>query len=176
MQKPRVVRHEVVQPPDQSIKYIALTKGQTAIVDAANYEWLKQWNWSAFWHPRTKTFYARRGHAGPLMHRVIFNAQPTQLLDHKSGDTLDNRRQNIRFATSSQNAQNRKTYSSNKSGHKGVYWNAANSKWVAQIGTNGRNKYLGSFMQQSEAIAARLIAEHENFGEFAFAHRLTSNV
>jgi hypothetical protein len=172
MGTPRVIRHEVIQPLDQSIKYIALTKGQTAIVDASDYDWLMQWCWTAYWHPRTKSFYARRNKGGPSMHRIIMKAKSGDLLDHRNGTTLDNRRRNLRFATSAQNAQNRKVRVDSKSGHTGIAWNPAKGKWTAQIGVKGRNRYLGSFHEISDAIAARAKAAQETFGEFSYSHRL----
>jgi hypothetical protein len=90
MAKFRVEREPVVQPLDESIKLIPLTKGQFALVDAADYDWLMQWPWNAYWHPRTKSYYARRAH-GPLMHRFILGLTDPKIKgDHRDGNTLNN--------------------------------------------------------------------------------------
>jgi HNH endonuclease len=166
MTKYHVKREPVVQPQDQSIKLIPLTKGQVATVDATDYDWLMKWAWNAYWHPRTKTYYARRAH-GPHMQRFIMGAKPNQLVDHRDGDTLNNRRKNLRYATSAQNASNRKVHSNNKYGHKGVYWRADMSAWQVSIYCNGKRIHLGYYPQLSDALAARHSAEREHFGEFA---------
>ena len=57
----------------------------------------------------------------------------------------------------------------NKSGHSGVMWNKAVSKWIAQIKAKDKNIYLGSFDKKDDAIHARKVAEnkygfHKNHG------------
>jgi HNH endonuclease len=167
MAKYRVEREPVVQPQDKSIKLIALTKGQVTVVDAHNFERLNALAWNAYWHPRTKTFYARLGHSGQHMQRIIMNAKPGQLIDHHNGDTLDNRENNLRVATHAQNASNRKVHCNNKSGHKGVYWRDDMRAWQVSINCEGKRFHLGYFPKQEDAINARHKAERQHFGEFA---------
>ena len=114
MPKRRVRRHEVVQPQDQSIRLIPLTQGQNAVVDAADYEWLNQWNWHAHWFESSKTFYAGRNISAsegrPMgvvtMHRELLQDGSNLDTDHRNGNGLDNRRSNLRICTRSQNCQN----------------------------------------------------------------------
>ena len=107
--KYRVKRHEVVQPLDQSYRLIPLTKGQNAIVDKEDYDFLNQWSWFASFDKKT-CYAARRrivdGRAEKIyMHRVILGL--TDLMaDHKNHNTLDNRRCNLRPATAYLNALN----------------------------------------------------------------------
>lgn len=94
---------------------------------------------------------------------------PSGEIDHISGCRIDNRMRNMRDVTSSDNGKNSALSSINKSGFTGVHWNKRCSKWVANIGVNGKNKYLGSFPDINEAIAARAAANikfgyHENHG------------
>jgi hypothetical protein len=167
MAKRRVEREPVVQPLDQSIKLIPLTKGQVATVDVADYEWLMQWPWNAYWHPRTKSYYARQAH-GKLMHRLILGlTDPAIKCDHQDGDTLNNRRYNLRVATDQQNAQNRKTRSDNKCGHVGIWWRKDVQMWQASIFDNGKPRHLGYFRNFDDAFFARSMAEIEVFGQFA---------
>src|SRR5208282_2648566 len=102
--KPRPI---LVQPDDPSIRHIALTRGKYVIVDAGLYEWLMQWNWYAEYNHCNKTFYAaRRGKAGEQhsvsMHRQILKTELPHI-DHKNGNSLDNRLENLRGCTPSQN-------------------------------------------------------------------------
>src|SRR5436853_3476103 len=139
MKKRRVRRHEVVQPLDQSIRLIPLTKGQNAIVDVIDYGRLMQWNWYSKWNIHTRSFYAMnrsqidRKHCNTWMHRVVLNLPSDRFADHINGNTLDNRRQNLRECTKTENAFNSRLHKNNKSGYKGVSWHSIYGKWMAQI-------------------------------------------
>src|ERR1700741_4140580 len=119
----RVKRHAVIQPLETDYRFIPLTRNQNAIVDAADFEWLSQWNWYAMWSKCTKSFYAaRRGPCSSVifMHRLIIDSE--KLVDHKDHNTLDNRRENLRKCTYMQNSQNKRMRRNNRSGFKGVRW------------------------------------------------------
>jgi hypothetical protein len=58
--------------------------------------------------------------------------------------------------------------SNNHSGKIGVYWHSTRCRWVAQIKINGKVKHLGTFRQYDDAVACRLAAEKEFFGEYAY--------
>lgn len=165
MAKYRVKREPVVQPLDQSIKLIPLTKGQVTVVGAKDYEFLTQWNWSALWSPLGRCFYAvRRGKRGTFvyMHSVLTGAKQT---DHKNRNTLDNRRVNLRPSTSSQNGGNREKQANNSSGYKGVFRN--DFGWMAKIAVSHKQIYLGQFRDKESAARAYDAAALEHFGEFA---------
>lgn len=91
---------------------------------------------------------------------------PHECLDHINLDRSDNRIVNLREATDLQNRTN--TAVRAKSGFKGVVSpkHAPNS-YVAQISTNGRPRYLGTFRTPEEANAAYCQAAVAQFGEFA---------
>lgn len=101
------------------------------------------------------------------MHREVISAPRGIFVDHINGNTLDNRRCNLRFATTQQNAFNRKMTSANTTGSKGVYLCRATGRYYAQICVNGRGKHLGFFASISAASAAYDNAARANFGEFA---------
>lgn len=150
---------------------ISLTRGQEAIVDEADFEWLSQWKWYAYLNTRTKVFYARRSlypSKTLSMHRVILGAQPSQIVDHVNRNTLDNRRANLRFVTVSQSNQNTRLLSArNKSGFRGVSWNRAAKKWQATIQLNARSVRLGFFNSTKDAALIYDTAARELHGDFA---------
>jgi hypothetical protein len=168
--KRRVRRHEVVQPLDQSYKIIPLTQGQNALVDSTDYEWLNQWNWAARWDEDTQGFYAYRGQWDNgtvrciFMHDAILGCKG---VDHRNHDTLDNRRQNILKATSSQNSCNRRIRSDNTSGFKGVAFNKESRKWKTMITVQKKRIFLGYFASPEQAAKVYDEAAKKYHGEFA---------
>lgn len=174
MTKHRVYRDPVVQPQDQSIRFIPLTRSQVATVDTSDYEWLNQWNWIARWSKTSKSFYAERTHGGPAMHNVILGIARGG--DHWSHQTLDNRRINLRITDHSKQMMNRRVFSNNKSGHPGVAWHSRDNKWGVFINVNGKRVSLGNFPpdQKAQAIAVRKEAEKKYHGEFAYGTHQSS--
>jgi HNH endonuclease len=131
------------------MKYIELTKGKYAIVDNEDYWYLSKFKWCAVKH--NKHWYAARA-IGPkgkqkiiFMHRWILNAPPDLQVDHKNGDGLDNRKNNLRLATHSQNGCNREWPLNNRSGFKGVHWCNRDKVFVARIRYKGVRYHVGTF-------------------------------
>lgn len=88
-------------------------------------------------------------------------------IDHKDGNPANNRFRNLRKVNHAQNNQNKKGRSDNSSGHRGVSFQAG--KWRAYITANGSGQiHLGRFAKKKDAIAARLAAEKEHFGEYSY--------
>lgn len=86
------------------------------------------------------------------------------LIDHEDQDKLNNRINNLRVLTNSENAQNTGNYSTNTSGIKGVYRiKGVIERWRSRIMYNGKSKNLGCFDDFGEAVYARYLAE-QNFG------------
>lgn len=162
--------------PEESYRTIPLTRGKTATVDASDYEWLNQWTWHAVCHGGL--WYAER--SGPrhgktrdnpiLMHRQILGLEQgdRKKVDHKEpSQSLDNRRKNLRIATTSQNAMNKRRKTTSKSKYKGIVWHKRDKRWQAQIVLNGKSIYLGGFPSPEAAHAAYQKAAMQYFGEFA---------
>lgn len=163
-----------------SVIAIPLTRGMSAIVDSACPKEILSENWYAQKMKRCgkELFYAARrvGHGGPvlLLHRVLLGAKKEEEVDHKNGDTLDCRRENLRVATSQQNSwnqakQKRKTYSR----FKGVCRADSNKNpWRAYVGGSRDRartirKHLGCFPTEEAAARAYDAAAKQLFGEFA---------
>lgn len=91
-------------------------------------------------------------------HRLVMNAPKTTLIDHINGNTLDNRKGNLRQSTVAENNSNlTRVRKNNTSGYRGVYYNSNAGKWVAQANLNNIRYYLGLFNtpeKANEAIVA----------------------
>ena len=83
-----------------------------------------------------------------LLHRLIFmmhyGYMPDEV-DHINGNKLDNRIDNLRAASKSQNLRNRPRNINNTSGYKNVSWNKNHEKWSVTLSYNGKKKYIGYF-------------------------------
>jgi hypothetical protein len=90
-------------------------------------------------------------------------------IDHRDGDTTNNRWSNLRRATSTENAANRRRPRNNTSGFKGVYFDRKRRTWGARIRKGGQSYFLGRFATPHEAHAAYVAAAEDLFGEFARA-------
>lgn len=155
---------------------IPLTKGQFAIVDAEDFGDLDKHNWYAQSAQGSGGFYAARienmggKRALVLMHRAINNTPAGFVTDHKNGNGLDNRKANLRTATTLQNQMNRAPNIRGTSKLKGAWFDGSSTnlnKWRSAIRINGRLKYLGRFETAEQAAAAYQRAATEYFGEFA---------
>ncbi len=153
---------------------IHLTKGQVSLVDASDFDWLNRWKWRATWANNTQSFYATRyarqaENCGSVvsMHRAILELGygDKRQGDHINHDTLDNRRSNLRLATQSQNMHNKRVYSNNRTGLKGV--SADHGRYKARIKTNGTIITLGWSDTAEGAHALYREACVKYFGEFA---------
>ena len=162
--------------PEPSYRTIQLTQGQIALVSPHRFEELNAHKWCAMWCKSTRSFYAICGVKLPngkwtseRMHRRILGLQHGEKLqgDHINHDTLDNRDENLRIATPSENQHNRVVPSNNKSGFKGVSWHNQRNKWRADIQISGKGKYLGLFSTPDAAFAAYCMAAKQLHGDFA---------
>jgi hypothetical protein len=107
-----------------------------------------------------------------LLHRLIFLYHHGYLtsgmeIDHIDGNTSNNRIENLREVTHTQNQQNGKIHSNNTSGVKGVLWDKKARRWRSNIRIGGKQKYLGLHITLEEAAAAVKEAREKYHGEYA---------
>ena len=151
-----------------NIRFIPLTRGKYAVVDREDYEYLSQWKWYC-----STRGYARRAEYPNgkqrfiHLHRIVAFTPEEMEVDHINGDTLDNRKSNLRNCFHYQNSYNKKLSKKNTSGYKGVSWYPKYQKWVAQIAYKRKGYTLGYFERKEEAALAYNIAAKKYFGEFA---------
>jgi hypothetical protein len=100
------------------------------------------------------------------LHRFIMNPPSNMQVDHASGDTLDNRKVNLRICTHAENQWNRKKSINNTSGYKGVYFHRGNGKWRAKIKLNNKCLHIGYFDTPEKAYKAYCEASEKYHGEF----------
>lgn len=142
---------------------IALSRGQIALVDDADFERLS----SMAWHFNQNGYAVHTNNDGTkvLMHRLIVGAQSDQIVDHVNGSRLDNRRSNLRIATHAQNLHNSRPRG--RSRFKGVAYDKANRRWKFNVQHNGK-RHQGYRSTEIEAAHARDVLARELQGEFAY--------
>lgn len=151
---------------------ISLSRGLTTIIDDADWELVKGRVWVVVTNSGGRQYAGCRQKVNgrwvtELMHRTILGITDNTWVDHVNGNGLDNRRQNLRHCTPSQNLANSRLRRDNKSGAKGVVWSARQRRWQANIRHNGRRLHLGTFRIKEDAIRAYNKAAVSIFGEFA---------
>lgn len=105
-----------------------------------------------------------------FVHRLVMKAEPGQIIDHINGDSLDNRKANLRLCSPYDNMHNAKKYQTSTNPFKGVTYRARNNirkRWGAQICVNGRRHSLGCFLTAEEAARAYNAKALELSGPFA---------
>lgn len=151
-----------------------MSRGKYAIVDPDDYYRLSEYKWyvcrdfSKFYAIRTGP--NRNGKRGKTirMHRQVANTPNGLDCDHINGDSLDNRKANLRSATHMQNCWNRgKSSKVGYSKYKGITFHKERQKWAALICVHGRRIFLGKFKDEIEAAKAYDSAAKKHFGEFA---------
>jgi hypothetical protein len=157
----------------EGARWVPLTKGLFALVDEQDFSVVSDFTWSASLPSKRSTPYAAAWSKGVTsktrkiyMHRFLLGF-PVGGVDHVNGNSLDNRRANLRRCNQSQNSANRRKGTATSSKFKGVCRHR--NKWKAQIGgaQGVRTKYLGVFEDEEDAARAYDEVATAVFGEFA---------
>jgi hypothetical protein len=158
-------------PPHWRSKLVINIKGYDVLIDDEDVDKVSNYKWCKLKIPKY-IYFCRSYKTGTksktmLLHRFITNAPKGTIVDHINGNTLDNRKCNLRFCTIVENSRNRKRNMMNISGYKGISFKKRNNKWQAQIEVNQKAIYLGIFNTPEEAYKAYCEASkkyHKEFG------------
>ena len=142
---------------------IRLSRGMCALIDAVDLERVSQFKWSV--HDNgCGQFYAKSGIAG-LLHRFILDAPADMFVDHRNGDGLDCRRENLRTCLPAQNNFNR-NWRVGPSGYRGVVLRPS-GRWRAQMKVGGKTIHCGMHDTAEQAARAYDAAVNRLHGEYA---------
>ncbi len=155
---------------------IALSRDFTTIVDDEDFPELSKYKWYCIqgkyacrdgWNKEEK----KRIHY--RMHRAIMNCPEGLEVDHINGDTLDNRKENLRIVTHSINGKNTHSYrGKNKtSKFRGPRWSQTRNFWYSSIMVDGKSIYLGYY--DTEVEAALAYNKASKFYDFGFTNVLS---
>lgn len=151
LRKPKKLeKNEIIDKKDY---LIILCSNKEVLIDKEDYNKICENKW-----------YISNGYCynsqGQSLHRKIMNAKEGQIIDHINNNKLDNRKDNLRFVTKSQNGQNRKC--------KGITYDKKRQKWCVNIVVNKKKYYLGRYKTEEEALLVRKEAEIKYQGEYRY--------
>ena len=158
------------------MKEILLTQGYIALIDDEDYELVSQYKWRV---QKVRTgYYAVRNSSRVngkqkriYLHRFILSPESGFEIDHINHNGLDNRRENLRVCTRSENQSNR-IATKKTSKYKGVSWNSRYKKWKAVLMHNKKSYFLGYFSDELAAAIAYNNKANSVQGEFSLADGL----
>lgn len=145
-------------------------------IDEEDYEKVskKKWRLKKSSSKNTEKFYVISQTNGVFppktirLHRYILNCPEDKIVDHKDGDTLNCKKENLRICTPEGNNRNRqKIKGVHTSNYKGVSFVKSRGNRLAQIKIGNKRKNLGRYNSEIEAARIYDRAAFENFGEFA---------
>lgn len=164
--------------------FIELTRGYSTEIDDTDFNclfdyWLPDGaktqlricdlNWHVHTPPHTQ--YARAGFSSKPrrfvhLHRLLTEAPPHFIADHKDRNGLNNKQSNLRLVSARESRLNtRKKTAKNR--YRGVYWNKREQRWYARITNEGKTVWLGSFTDEIKAAKTYNEAAIRLHGDFA---------
>lgn len=124
------------------------------------------------WYYQSRYIMTRINMKTVFLHYMILPRKEGFLMDHKNRNTLDNRKENFRYATHRQNSWNRLPKNGST---KGVYYSKREQKWKARVVINGKRTLIGSYDTKEESISAYDNIAITTQGEFAATNSSTSH-
>jgi hypothetical protein len=140
-------------------------KGFMFYFDKEDYDKIKDYCW--YMLDSNEYVTTTKGNKKLKLHSFIMNILDQTPIDHKNHDVFDNRKENLRICTPSQNEQNKKIQK-HTSRYKGVFFDKYHKKWKAQIEINGKHIFIGYFNIEEDAALAYNNAAIKYFKEFAY--------
>lgn len=132
------------------------------IVDDDIFEKVKNYRWTSSTGGYVKrTVKTEKGWRNLKIHHVVLPVKDGFVVDHINFNKLDNRRENLRYLTNSENSYRKPFYKNNTSGYKGVI--KRKNRWIAQIKYKNKQIHLGSFINKIDA--------KKKFDEFSVSNR-----
>lgn len=113
--------------------------------------------------PSNKPFY---------LHRIIAAAQKGDVVDHINGDTLDNRKSNLRVCNQASNLMNRRGRKVGTSKYKGVSWSVREKRWRVSLTKDGKCLFTKYCIDERQAAQEYNKAAKKFFGKFAFVNEV----
>lgn len=145
-------------------------------VDGEDFDKIRDYTWGVSKHDNILYAYTKIKGKFVHMHRLLLDF-PKSPVDHKNGVSLDNRRENLRVCTASENGMNQKKQKRNTSSiYKGVYFHKERQKFISRIKHNQKTIYLGDFKNEHAAGEAYNKKAKELFGEFASLNIIREDV
>jgi hypothetical protein len=155
---------------------VELTQGQKCLLDPEDWQIAK--NYRLYAARRGKSFYVETNVRDPsresgwkrmMLHKLLTQTGPDQIIDHKSRNPLDCRRSNLRNANHSESTANRGPDRDKiTSRYKGVFFDNRVKMFRAVIRFNGKKIHLGYFACEENAARAYNAKAFELFGGFAY--------
>jgi hypothetical protein len=148
---------------------IQLEKG-TILVDDDDWEYLNEFSWyishtgysyTGIWMKFKQTTKQVK------MERFIMRVPKGFIIDHINGNRCDNRKENLRLVTKQENNINRCKRSGCPTTYKGLTWIAKERRWKVRVKLDGKEYYVGRFVNEIDAAHAYDFKALELFGEIA---------
>ena len=145
-------------------------------IDGEDFDKVKFYTWGISKHDNILYAYTKIKGKFVHLHRLLLNF-PRTPIDHKNGCSLDNRRENLRTCTTSENSMNQKKQSRITSSiYKGVYFHKQRQKYTARIKLNKKIRHIGYFENEHDAGEAYNKKAIELFGDFALLNVIRRDI
>jgi len=144
----RAMKNEISPGPERGLTWVHLTRGARALVDTADLPKLASRRWCS-----TGVYaLSREGRTTVLMHRLLCVFGEGPLVRHLNGNSLDNRKCNLRWGTDRQNQQEQKIHLQGRK--PGYSFHSTSGKWQAKLEINKRCVSLGLYTREEDAAEA----------------------
>lgn len=143
-----------------------------ALVDDEDFEFVNQFKW------HLNKAYADSYAKGKFykMHRLVMKAKPGQQIDHINHNELDNRKENLRFCTQTENNRHIRMRRDNTVGYKNVMLDGSTGHFRPYIYVDGKPIFFGSFIEKRHAAMAHAMFAPGLHGEFALTNFTASEI